>query len=127
LEKKGQVFDLAIDNVGSPPRLYEYSHTFLKPSGKFVQVGANPSVADMGTVLRRAIRPGYLGGGKRTYHFVMVKSKSEDLIQIAKWLQEGRVRAIIDSAFRLKDVPKAYQKLRTRHANGKIIVHISEK
>ena len=124
LEKKGQIFDLAIDNVGSLAFLYEHSSTFLKPAGTFAQVSV---AAGMGIILRRMLQPRYLGGGKRRFHFVRVKSRSEDYRQVGSWITEGKVSVVIDESFEWEDVPKAFEKLRTGHSKGKIIIHVTKK
>ncbi|CAD0050336.1 unnamed protein product [Aureobasidium pullulans] len=46
LTQRGQVFDSVLDNVGVPENLYHKSHQFLKPSGTFVLVAANPNIAE---------------------------------------------------------------------------------
>lgn len=124
LKKKGQVFDVAIDNVGTPCDLFEQSPHFLKPGGSFVQVAMPKSVA---TMLRRSVLPGFLGGGKRPYQTVKVKVNREDLTQIGRWIVEGKVRAVIDEKFEWKDAPKAYAKLRRGRTTGKIVVHVGLK
>lgn len=127
LKKKGQVFDLAIDNVGRPARLYERSGEFLKPGARFVQVGVQLSLGALTTTMSRKVIPRCLGGGNRAFHFLSVQSKREDLIQIGKWLVDGKARAVIDEKFKWEDVPKAFEKLRTGHAVGKIVVQVGEK
>ena len=126
LKKKGHVFDLVIDNVGNPA-LYENNDAFLKRSGTFVQVGIQPSFAAMGTMARRILQPAFLGGGRRRFHFVTVQSRSEDYVQIGKWLAEGKAKTVIDQVFKWEDAPKAFEKLRTGRTTGKIIVHVTEK
>ncbi len=42
-------------------------------------------------------------------------------------MAEGKVKAVIDEAFRWEDAPKAYEKLRRGRTKGKIIVHVTEK
>jgi len=39
LKKEGEVFDLVVDNVGDANDLYIAANAFLKPTGKFMQVG----------------------------------------------------------------------------------------
>ncbi|KAJ9142948.1 Zinc alcohol [Pleurostoma richardsiae] len=117
LEKKGQVFDLAIDNVGIPG-LYEKSHSFLKTDGKFMQVQFDLSA------IRKSLQPRCLGGGRREFHIVVVKSKTEDLNQVGKWLKEGKVKPVV-RVFDWEDVPKAYAELRTGCTVGKIVVRVA--
>ncbi|KAK7408392.1 hypothetical protein QQX98_009432 [Neonectria punicea] len=121
LKRKGQVFDLVVDNVGVPDDLYEQSHLFLKPSGVFSQVAMQKSV---GAMIRRSILPGCLGGGRRPLQVVRVNINSQDLEQVGRWMADGKVQAVIDEKFEWKDAPKAYEKLRKGRTVGKIVVHV---
>ncbi|KAI8712994.1 PKS-ER domain-containing protein [Fusarium sp. LHS14.1] len=121
--KKGQIFDLAIDNAGTPPGMYEQSQHFLKPDGTFLQVAMQSSLSGM---LRRSLLPSFLGGGKRQYRLVRVNVNQKDLQQIGKWMAEAKVRAVIDQKFEWKDAPKAYENLRLGRTVGKIVVHVGD-
>jgi NADPH:quinone reductase-like Zn-dependent oxidoreductase len=121
LKKKGQIFDLAIDNVGTPAGMYEQSQHFLKPDGTFVQVAMQQSLSGM---VRRSLLPSFLGGGKRQYRLVRVSINRKDLQQVGQWMAEGKVRAVIDHKFEWKEAPKAYEKLRLGRTVGKIVVHV---
>lgn len=127
LKASGAQFDLVVDNVGEPYDLYKASDHFLSPSGKFVQVGAALTLAGISSILSRMCWPAVLGGGKRKLDLLGCKSNPDDFTQIAQWLKEGKVRPIIDSTFELQDAGKAYEKLKTRHARGKIVVHVTDK
>ena len=126
LKSKGEVFDLAVDFVGTPENLYKASDSFLKPTGKYVQIGAPASVASAASLASRFLKPSVLGGGKRTFVFYGCKSNEEDFKQMGEWLKEGKVKAVIDQAFEWEDVPKAYEKLKSGRAKGKIVVHVTE-
>ncbi|KAK7428589.1 hypothetical protein QQZ08_004850 [Neonectria magnoliae] len=109
LKRKGQVFDLVVDNVGVPSDLHERSDLFLKPSGVFSQVAMQNS---MGAMIRRSILLGCLGGGRRPLRVVRVNINSQDFEQVGRWMADGKVHAVIDEKFEWKDAPKAYEKLR---------------
>ncbi|KAL2671359.1 hypothetical protein Neosp_013942 [[Neocosmospora] mangrovei] len=123
LKKKKQIFDLAIDNVGTPAGMYEQSQHFLKPDGTFHQVAMQSSLSGM---LRRSLLPSFLGGGKRQYRLVRVNINRKDLQQTGQWMAEAKVRAVIDQKFEWKDAPKAYEKLRLGRTVGKIVVHVGD-
>lgn len=127
LKKLGQVFDLAVDNAGTPASLYQSSDVFLKPDGAFMQVGVTAPLAGMGTVLSRAMRPAFLGGGRRIFTFVKVSSSRKDFEQIGRWIADGKVKSVIDQKFEWEDTPKAYEKLRLGRTQGKIIVHVGQR
>jgi alkaline phosphatase D len=126
LTAKGQVFQLAVDNVGTPADLYKRSADFLAPSGKFVQVGATPSLGGFAQITSNFLVPSFLGGGKRSYQLMMAKPSTDDLRQIGSWMKEGKVRAILDEVFDWEDAPQAFEKLKTGRAKGKLVVHVKQ-
>ncbi|KAH7127176.1 hypothetical protein B0J11DRAFT_527389 [Dendryphion nanum] len=126
LTEKGQVFDLIVDNIGTPANLYSSSHLILKPTGKFMQIGAPLGLASGISLMSRFIRPGFLGGGKRPFHLVLAKVHGEDFAQLATWFKDGKVKPVIDSVFEFDEVPKAFEKLKTGRAKGKIVVRVKK-
>ena len=126
LRAKGQIFSLTVDNVGMPQDLYTASHHFLKQDAKYVQVGAGMSLGAIYSLASRMFWPSMLGGGKRPFQFLGVESKYDDFVKIGQWMKEGKVRSIIDTVYEFGDGPKAYAKLRTGRAKGKIVVHVTE-
>ncbi|KAI1384348.1 reticulon-4-interacting protein 1, mitochondrial precursor [Hypoxylon trugodes] len=123
LKSKGQVYKLVVDNVGSTPTdLHKAADHFLLPDGKFVQIGGQFTLADINTILSRRFLPSFLGGGKRKWEYLVTEDKHEQLEQIGKWMQEGKVKAAIDEVFQYEDVPKAFEKLRQGRVKGKIVV-----
>ncbi|KAF2755847.1 putative zinc alcohol dehydrogenase [Pseudovirgaria hyperparasitica] len=126
LGDKGPMFDLVVDNVGSPAELYPASNAFLKPQGTFVKVAGMPSLGDLGATLSAKLRPAMLGGGKAKHVFMMMASKEGDLKQLASWLKEGKIKTVIDSTYEFEEAPNAYEKQKTGRARGNIIVHVSK-
>lgn len=122
LKAKGQVFDLVIDFVGLPYDLYKTSNDFLVPAGKYVQVGAGMSLSDMGNLTSRMMLPAVLGGGSRKFVLEAVKNNHAELSRLGQWIESGKVKVIVDEVFAYEEAPKAYEKLRTGRAKGKIIV-----
>ena len=127
MKAKGQEYSLVVDNVGEPLDLHKAADDYLKPTGKFAQVGAPMSFGTVFTMMSRMFRPSILGGGKRAFEFVGVKNKPEDFEQLAQWMVEGKVKAVLDSTYEYADAPEAYEKLKTGRAKGKIVVHVTEK
>ncbi|ETS80701.1 hypothetical protein PFICI_08230 [Pestalotiopsis fici W106-1] len=122
LKAKGQVFDLVIDFVGLPYNLYKASDHFLVPNGKYVQVGADMTLSSMGNLTSRMVLPSFLGGGSRKFALEAVKNSHRDLSRLGEWIESGKIKVVVDQIFAYEDAPKAYEKLRTGHAKGKIIV-----
>jgi NADPH:quinone reductase-like Zn-dependent oxidoreductase len=127
--KSMQPFDLVVDNVGIPTDLYWVAPSFTNPGAPYVQVGAlavTPAFI-LGNFFK-ARWPGWLGGGKRPWEFMHIQNNVQDYAQLGQWMQEGKLRAIVDQVFDMEDKGpvKAYQKLRTGRARGKIIVKIEK-
>lgn len=122
LKAKGQVFDLVVDNVGSPSDLYSACGEFVVPDGQFVQVGMGMSMADMKLMTSRMLLPSFLGGGSRKFSLAVAKNKHEDLARLGEWIAAGKIKVVVDEVFEFENAPKAYEKLKTGRARGKIIV-----
>ena len=126
LAAKGPIFQLAVDNVGSPANLYKQSASYLTPTGKFVQVGATPNLGSLAQITSNFLVPGFLGGGKRSYQLMMTKASADDLKQLGAWMKEGKVKAVLDEIFDWEDAPAAFEKLKTGRSKGKIVVHVRQ-
>ncbi|KKY35090.1 putative zinc alcohol [Diaporthe ampelina] len=130
LKAKGKVFRLVVDNVGyTPPGqedLYTAASAFLLDDGHFVQVGGGASASQIRSVVSRSFVPGFLGGGKRKFVMVVTKQSHEGLARIGEWMKEGKIKAVIDEVFQYEDAPKAYTKLKTGRAKGKIVVVVAK-
>ncbi|KAI0134303.1 hypothetical protein BJ170DRAFT_699874 [Xylariales sp. AK1849] len=127
LKSKGLVYKLVVDNVGSsPPDLYKVADQYLLPEGKFVQIGGGMSAADMAAMTSRMLLPSFLGGGKRKWEFLVEKNKHDDLVQIGKWMKDGKVKSVIDETFEFEDAPKAIEKLKLGRTRGNLVVRVSK-
>lgn len=120
LRRRGVVFDHVIDHIGVPAGLYRESHHFLRPGGAFVQVGAGA----MTTFAERLVQPAFLGGGKRKYVVLMFRNDREHLRRLGEWVSQGKIKVELDSVYEFEDVVKAFEKLRSGRARGKIVVHV---
>lgn len=125
LKASGHKFDHAVDNVASEKELYWRSQEYLQPGAAYVLVGGEPSFANAGDMLKRKVLPGFLGGIKGNVEGFWPEKKPEDLEQIAKWMQEGKVKAVIDQKFPFEEAPKAFEKLKTGRAKGKIVIDVA--
>jgi NADPH:quinone reductase-like Zn-dependent oxidoreductase len=127
LKVKGEVFALALDNVGEPAGLYKASNSYMTPSGTFVQIGSPMSLSATANIMGNFMTPRFFGGGSRKYEFMSVKTSFEDFLQMIKWMRDGKLRAVIDSTFEFEDARKAFEKLKMGRTKGKIVVHVGHK
>ncbi|RAH79924.1 putative zinc alcohol dehydrogenase [Aspergillus japonicus CBS 114.51] len=123
LKAKGPVFDHVVDHIGLPAEMYNECHAFLKPGKVFAQVGATR----FPTFATRLLRPSFLGGGKRRYLPIFWKPKKEDLVRVGELIRDGKVKVVLDSVYEFEDAPKAFEKLRSERARGKVVVHVSSR
>ena len=126
--KKMPKFDFIADNVGTPDGLYWQAHTFTNPGTKFVQVGADMSPGGMYGLLSRMVWPRLLGGGKRPFAFLGLENNYDHFREIAGWMAEGKVKALIDEVYGMEDKGpvRAYEKLKTGRVKGKLVVRVAE-
>ncbi|ROW17849.1 hypothetical protein VPNG_00807 [Cytospora leucostoma] len=130
LKSKGKVYSLVVDNVGYTPAgqqdLYTAANDFLTEDGHFIQVGGGASVSYVKALVTRSLVPSFLGGGKRNLKVIVTKQSHEDLARIGGWVKEGKVKVVIDEEFAFEEAPKAYEKLKTGRARGKVVVKVTE-
>ncbi|KAL8809931.1 MAG: hypothetical protein Q9200_002986, partial [Gallowayella weberi] len=125
LKAKEHKFDHAVDNVGSDEQLTQHCHEFMQSSGTMVIVGGEPSWKAVTQILKRKVLPGFLGGVKGNVVGFWPDQNPEDLQRIGEWMKEGKVKAVVDTRFPFEDVPKAFEKLKTGRARGKIVVDVA--
>lgn len=118
----GEIFDHAVDNIGKDFQLCLKCHEFLKPGAVIVVVGGDPSLSGLKDMLRKKLVPGFLGGVKGKVDGFWPVPNLKDLNQIAEWIKEGKVKAVIDTRFPYEEANKAFEKLKTGRARGKIVV-----
>lgn len=126
LVASGRKYDHIVDNVGSSPELYWKAHTYSTKGATYVTVGAQISLVGVWNTIAMRLWPGFLGGGQRKITMLMADVNAKDLSQLGQWMREGQIKPVIDSKFAFEDAPKAYEKLKTGRAKGKIVVQVSE-
>jgi len=125
LAKTGYKYDFVVDNVGGDYQLWWRAPEYVKPEAKFVVVGHTISFGEILDQLKRKLLPGFLGGIKHHVDDFWPEAKPEDCLQIARWIREGGVRAVIDHKFSFDEAPQAFIKLKTGRARGKVVVDVA--
>ncbi|EIW64614.1 NAD-P-binding protein [Trametes versicolor FP-101664 SS1] len=120
-------YDVFYETVGIlDPALFVHSPAYLGPKGIFLSVG--PQGSGIGNIASFAwnvlLRPSFLGGVKRKWKLVAVKPVAEDLKGFAKLVEEGKVRPVVDSVHAFEQVLKAYERILTKRATGKVVVKV---
>jgi NADPH:quinone reductase-like Zn-dependent oxidoreductase len=124
LEKAGHTYSHVVDNAGNP-NLYSSSSAFLLPEAKYVFVGSTMSLRSAAILASSLLRPAALNGSKNKFVMYVTKNQHDDLVQIAQWLGEGKLKTVVDSCFEFADVAKAFAQLKKGTSAGKVVVHVA--
>jgi NADPH:quinone reductase-like Zn-dependent oxidoreductase len=61
---------------------------------------------------------------RKRARLVLVRSNRRDLDQLVRWVDEGRLRPVIDRVFTLDQVAAAQAHIESKRARGKVVVRI---
>ncbi|KAI4113760.1 MAG: hypothetical protein LQ345_005330 [Seirophora villosa] len=124
-EDRRCLFDHAVDNVGSDWELQLRCHEFLRPAALFVVVGGDATLRYAAQTLKRVVWPRFLGGVKGNVVGIWPEQKAEDFRRIGQWMQEGKVKAVVDTRFPFEQAPQAVAKLKLGRTRGKIVIDVA--
>ncbi|GMM37970.1 Yim1 protein [Saccharomycopsis crataegensis] len=133
----GEKFDMIIDTIGNSD--------FFADIGSFLKLNQNKSYVTIvgdsvsvynntfwqhakliwGSIYRKItnklFNPGY------HYAYVMMNPTDENLVSGVKYLSEGKIHGLIDSAYSIEKFEDAINKLASHNAKGKVIIDLEEK
>jgi NADPH:quinone reductase-like Zn-dependent oxidoreductase len=104
----GDRVDLVIDTVGGDA--LARSGALVAPGGRIVSVAEEP--------------PAELRERADACYFI-VEPNADQLVELGHLVDEGRLRAAIDSVFPLADVTQAFERLDMRGKQGKVVLRIA--
>ena len=55
---------------------------------------------------------------------VVVRSRAADLAQIADWVEQGKLRAVVHAVYDLEQAIAAQQQVESKHSRGKVVVRM---
>jgi len=125
-------FHAIIDAVALiDPSLYTHSPAYLAPSGIFISTGPFPRSANwpdvsnlFKTIIQTKLRPKWLGGTDRKFSIVVLANDKKDLEGIRDLVAEGKLKPMVDSVFSFEDTLKAYDRIMSYRARGKVVVKV---
>lgn len=116
-------FDLVVDFVGHDILLHRKSEGFLREDGLFVLLAAMDSnLAGIRSMLSSWLLPTALGGVRRKWKYVLASNDAKAIDQIRDWVATGKLKPVIDQTFAFEEAPRAFTKLRTGRARGRVVV-----
>jgi len=119
--ESGQQFDVIVDMIGNHSLLK--NRRVLKPDGIFVIVGGakgNWLGPVMGPIKAFMLSPFV----DQEFVMILAELRQSDLNTLADLMQAGTVTPVIDSRYRLSEVPDAIRHSEEGHARGKIIIDV---
>lgn len=125
LTRKGQQYDLILDNVFNGAEIYWSSHKYLKPEGRYVTIAGSAQFSTIKNILSIFLWPSALGGGQRKFQFVTCAANATQYAELAKWLAEGKMKAVIEREYDLEQAGEAYERLKTGRTRGKLVVKVA--
>ena len=128
--------DLVFDTTGEAAS----SFSCLKSGGTTVSIIAAPTVAGVQhggidvslttqAMLTAAAAPLQASAlvHNVSYQFLWMKPSGQQLAQIAQYVEEGKLKPVIDQVFPMEQVAKAFEVLESGHEKGKLVIHIADK
>jgi len=119
-------FDAIFDAIGTAA-LFTHSAAYLNPKGAYVSVGfeIDKIFTTIWNILQAQYRPALLGGTPRKYKFLFMTPSKKNLQYLADLASQGKLTVPVDSEYALEDALKAYERIMTGRANGKVVVNIT--
>jgi NADPH:quinone reductase-like Zn-dependent oxidoreductase len=118
--KGGRRYDLIFDAVGNRP-LSDYRRV-LNPKGVLVMAGGQADPWMIGPVAR-AVRASVLSRlGSQKLVGMLARGSKEDLTIMRELIASGKVKAVIDRRYSLRETPEAIRYLEEGHARGKVVI-----
>lgn len=106
--------------VNGNRRLLNYKKA-LSAGGKVVMVGGSLS-----QILKSMIFGPILSIGDKKISLLSAKAVTEDLAIIIKLVVERKLKPVIDRTYPLKETPEAIKYLKQGHAQGKVVISVSQ-
>ncbi|OXS61607.1 NADPH:quinone reductase [Cohnella sp. CIP 111063] len=132
-EDKLADYDAVYDTLGGAA--LEKSFRVLKPGGQIVSISGMPNarfgkeekLGWMKTAILSLVSRKLTALEKKTrtkYHFLFMKPSGAQLNILKEWIEEGRIKPIVDKVYSLQEAGQAFQYLESGRAKGKVIVKI---
>ncbi|KAH0425231.1 zinc alcohol dehydrogenase [Colletotrichum camelliae] len=124
LRRRGEQFDHILDTMFLNTELYWESHHYLVPGGTYVAIGLPLTAHTFKTIIEIYLIPRALGGGKRRFKFHSVFANPEHFLRLGRWIEGGKVKPVIEDVFNLEDAGRAYARIKSGKAVGKLVIAI---
>lgn len=127
-------YDTVLNPLGQD--VLEKSLSVLKPGGKLISISGPPDPAfgreiGAGWLVRQLL--GLLSSKIRSkakqrgvdYSFLFMRADGAQLAEIAKLVDAGTIRPVIDSVFAFDETPAAMERVESGRSRGKVVIQVS--
>lgn len=124
-EYGAQPFDTILDCCGSQS-LFESSPNYVRPNGLVVNIGALEA-GTARTIFRwfmNTWRPTWLGGVPRKYIMFSQPPHLPGIQPLIDMVAQGLVKINLDSEWPMEDLMKAYERVTSKRAKGKVLIRV---
>lgn len=125
-------YNVVLEAVGLwDSSLYSQSAAYLQPNGFFATVGPLPHEFTWGVVpqlltwVALLVAPRFLTRVQAKGQTVSAGTKAEDMELVRRLLEEGKIKPTVDSVYEFDDAVKAFDRIITGRARGKVVVNVS--
>ncbi len=115
--RSGEAYDFILDIAATRP-VFSFRRC-LRPGGRYVHIARSLGGFFWAVVVGGLVS---LTGSKRMGVFGWVPNKSQDLADLGRLIEAGKVRPVIDRRFDLEQAPKALRYLEDGRARGKVLI-----
>lgn len=109
-------YDLILDNVAN--RSFSELKLVLKPQGLIVP---NSGHGGMGYVFKAFLLSPFM---RQLGNMYLTNVNNKDLVVLKEYIEDDKVKPIIDRTYPLSDTPEAFQYMHENHAQGKIVLTV---
>lgn len=124
LSRTGRQYDALLDLVFFNADLYWQCQNYLKSDAPYITIVGIPSLTWVRTMLAINLWPSWFGGGQRRFRFVMCKATPKHYAQIAEWMAEGKIKAVVEQRLEMGQIREGFARLKTFRTKGKLTVKI---
>lgn len=114
--RRDDLYDVVFDVV--PNRSFHACAPILTSKGVYVTTAPGPSSFVWNAVTSCF---GFVGYGKRC-RWVILRPKRPDLELVSQWINEGKLKPVIDRVYSLEQIRQAHAHSESGHARGKIVI-----
>lgn len=115
-------YDVIMDNVANRPILE--IRRVLKPQGKYIVIGGGgPEVSPWFGAFIQPIKALVISWFvDQDMGLFISHASTEDVVILARWMEEGKITPVVDRQYRLADIQDAMRYLEEGHARGKVVL-----